>query len=334
MRWTYAVAVLLLPAIVGTSSCAQSQSKQKKEVQVKVVREGGTWLGVTLRDMTADLAKEKGVKTESGALVTSVTEDSPAEKAGIQEDDIIVGFGGDKIGDSDDLVKAVHEKKKGETVDVVVVRGENKKTLQATLAESSGRPETYSFTVPTPPAMPHALSWFGGGGMYGLRLSTLSRQLGEYFGAPNGHGVLVTEVTKKSPAATAGFKAGDVIVKIGSETIEDIHDIRSALEDYKKGDKASVEVLRKGSRTSLSLEVTGSPDHWKSGNFFWYGDHPEGIHDEESGEDAPALIEQNAFHRDMELLEKNLQEMGKKLKEDMKVLKQRLQHDLQRLYGV
>ncbi len=339
MRWTFGVALLLLSAIFGTMSCAQSNSQARKEVRVKIVHEGGAWLGVTLRDLTADLAKEKDVKTESGALVTSVVEDSPAEKAGIQEDDIIVGFRGKTIGDSDDLVKAVQEGKKGETVDVVVMRKDAKKTLQATLEEGSGTPRTFAFRAPAAPLIPHFTVNIGREA-YGLRLSTLNRQLGEYFGAPNNHGVLVQEVIRRSAAEKAGFKAGDVIVKIGSETIENVHDVRSALEGYKKGDKAQFDILRKGERKTIALDITSEQHGGSYHGWNWFRsdtDVPDEIDIEEGPGvemDAPATIEENAFHRDMQKLGQELRHLGRNLKERMQELRQKLQQELRHISDV
>src|SRR5512141_2258313 len=206
MRVTQIVALLVLPFILGGTSCAQTSKEKQKHVGVRVKSHDGAWLGVTLSDMTPKTAKEMEAKTESGALVRSVSEDSPAEKAGIKEDDIVIEFNGKPIADSDDLVKAVGGAKAGETVDVVVMRKDDKQTLKATLAEAPAPPEPMVVTVPHVPDM-NMFMRHAGESSYGLSLRTLNRQLGEYFGAPGGHGVLVDEVRKKSPAANAGFKA-------------------------------------------------------------------------------------------------------------------------------
>ena len=95
---------------------------------------------------------------------------------------------------------------------------------------------------------------------WGLDLSELNEQLGEYFNAPNGHGLLVERVEKKSSGEQAGFKAGDVITKINKTAVEDMRDFSDALEDVEEGDKVEVEILRKGAAKTISIEVEEDDD--------------------------------------------------------------------------
>ncbi len=89
----------------------------------------------------------------------------------------------------------------------------------------------------------------------GLSLRTLNPQLGAYFGAPEGKGVLVEEVKEGSAAAKAGFKAGDVIVRAGKKTLERSSELRTVIAAHDKGEKITVEVLRKGSKQTLTIEA-------------------------------------------------------------------------------
>lgn len=199
MQRSTIITVILLPVFLGMTACAQSS--RRRDDQSDKPREKTAWLGVRLQDMSARLAREMSQKTESGALVRSVTEDSPAEKAGLKEDDIIIEFNGKKVEDSDDLVNAVHDAKPDASADIVVVRDNERKTLKATLGEMPEREEHVMVTpphVPVPPRMKQ-FEIFRGAGGYGLMLRTLNRQLAAYFGAPNNHGVLVEEVRKGAP---------------------------------------------------------------------------------------------------------------------------------------
>jgi membrane-associated protease RseP (regulator of RpoE activity) len=112
----------------------------------------------------------------------------------------------------------------------------------------------FSTMVPTPRVSP-GIHLFRNTATCGMQMTDLNKQLGEYFGAPGGKGVLVEEVEEESEAAKAGFKAGDVILRIGDEKIEDLSDVSDALEDLKEGEKANVEILRKGSRQTLTLTI-------------------------------------------------------------------------------
>jgi predicted metalloprotease with PDZ domain len=99
-----------------------------------------------------------------------------------------------------------------------------------------------------------------------MELQDLNKQLGEYFNAPDGKGVLVTEVETGSSAEKAGFKAGDVITKVGSQSVREMDDIWDEVEEYEEGQSVDVEILRKGSRQSLQLTIEESDyDMWFRG---------------------------------------------------------------------
>ena len=88
-------------------------------------------LGVSVRDVSKKLADKMKLKAASGAYVSDVEGESPAEEAGILEGDVIVKFGTKEIGDSDDLIRAVRKSEPGEEVTIVVNRGGDSKTLKA-----------------------------------------------------------------------------------------------------------------------------------------------------------------------------------------------------------
>jgi len=200
------------------------------------------------------------VKTEEGALVTEVLEKSPAEKAGLKDDDIIVEYDGSKITDADALRAAVRATKPGTMVSLSVVRKDETKKLSAEIGKA---PRATTMVVPHPPGPggAHAFAFFGDNSqLMGMRLHELGEQLGEYFQAPNGRGVLVEEVEKESAGAKAGVKAGDVLTAIGGSTVEDMRDVRRALRDRDEGEKVDLTVLRRGEKQSRSLTAEASDD--------------------------------------------------------------------------
>jgi S1-C subfamily serine protease len=277
------------------------------------------------------------VTTETGALVNNVVEDSPAEKAGIKEEDVIIEFDGKKIDDADDLMRAVRDKKPGASLSVVVMRGNEKKTLNATLGKLPHSERSYSFTIP--PIAPHPrIRMFHGDGMLGMSLLELNDQLGDYFGAPEGRGVLVKSVKQNSKAGKAGFKAGDVIIKIGKETVDDVDDVYSALSDYNEGDKVECEIIRKGSRTTLSLEVPETQD--LHGYYFNFGPHSGMMKEFDIDlDDLPGKelhdfeIDHHNFRHDMEILRRNLQEMGRTIRDNLMKLRSELRVSLKNVVG-
>jgi C-terminal processing protease CtpA/Prc len=248
--------------VMTSSSCAQRESADEHEADVVVSTRGRAWLGVSIEDMSERLARRMNVKTLKGALVNSVSDDSPARKAGIKEDDIIVSFNGKSIDDASDLTSAVGKAEPGASVECVVMRRNDRKSMQVTVAKAPTSPMawvTRAPRAPMPPARPGHFT-FMSGGMLGLGVMDLNRQLAEYFEIPGGRGVLVSSVDKDGPGARAGLKAGDVIVSMGSADVDDIDDIHWVLSDRREGDSVEIGYVRKGARRSATVTVDESSD--------------------------------------------------------------------------
>jgi len=272
-------------------------------------------LGVSLEDITPRLKERKHLSVDDGAYVNDVVEDSPAEKAGIQEGDVIVKFNDRTIEDSDDLMRAVEKTKAKSDVKIEIVRNKDRKTLTATL-ERSRAPRSWSWNfggghtpmspkmprMPKLPQMPRHFGMLSGDHFGGLTVQELTRQLAEYFQVPDRHGLLVTEVEKESDGDKAGFKAGDVITKIGSVSIRDIDDMRSELEDS-EGKDVAVGVLRNGKPVPLTLHLEAEDDD----DDYSYHSLPDSrIHRESSIGGSGFGLKQRVLDRVMESL-KNLQ---------------------------
>lgn len=338
------VFALALPLLVTGMACGHGGEAPAPQMELKVIAEseGSSrtgFLGVSTMDVSSSVTKEKNLSVKSGALVNAVTEDSPAEKAGIEENDVIIEFNGTAIADAQALVKAVRKAEPGSKATVVVMRGKEKKTLQATLGK---RPAMHAFAMPAiphVPAVPHIPRFdvrvFGGGSAQGLHLMDLNAQLREYFGAPEGKGVLVEKVDKRSAARDAGFKAGDVILRVGKEEVEDAEDIRDALGDVKGGDSTEVEILRKGSRLKLQLEVDQDEDM----GGYYFRSHPDkdSEHEYESQllKKETEQLKQNKFklEKEMKQLQEELRSMGKEIRSRMDMLRKTLGRELRQVIG-
>jgi predicted metalloprotease with PDZ domain len=251
--------LMTLPVLFGMTTCSHAMDSPTV-ITVSPEPGGRGWLGVSIQDMTSRLARSMGVKTREGAFVNDVVDESPADSAGIREEDIIVKFNGEPVEDASDLMDAVRKVKPGKTVSVELMRDDAKKTLNVRVGKLPRRERhAYSFTVPPVPRM----KMFRLSDMFGLELMELNDQLAEYFEVPNREGVLIQEVEKNSAGDKAGFKAGDVIVKADKESVEDVDDIRHALRNRDEGDKVEFEVIRKGTRKSLTLEVDEVPRSYR-----------------------------------------------------------------------
>lgn len=296
---------MLFIALFGVLIVANSPAQDKKrDVRVHVQRmssENSGWLGVTLSSKVTKTEKDGETIEErtEGAEVESVIDDSPADSAGLEEGDIITHVDGEEIDDASDLVDAIGDKEPGDLVTLRVKRDGSEQKIGVVLADRDDG--AYAFATKLYHNMPKNLGRMAGklGNMaksfkvmtskpvIGVKVQTLEKQLGEYFKAPNGKGVLVTEVMdiEDSPAQQAGMKAGDVIVKINAESVEDRHDISSALEGLKKGDKLSIDVIRDGQRKTLTANVNEDVSEGGTRMMEWHGKAPMGgIFQDEDGE--------------------------------------------------
>jgi len=327
MKTTMVIVAVALLLLLGGAAWVHKASDHGTIVRVKSPDDRTGYLGVSIQDMTHRLAKGMGTKTDEGALVTDVTEDSPAEEAGIKEEDIITEVDGKKISDADDLREVVRHIKPETRVDIIVMRKDEKKTLTATIGKAPRtRSYSYSFTPPEMPRIPRgpmSIHIFRNSRLLGMELSELNEQLGKYFEAPDGKGVLVNEVEEGSKAEKAGFLAGDVITKIGKEPIEDIRDVEHALRDYKKGDKADVEIIRKGSRKTLTVDIPDGDRHHGFGVNPW-GDGQDEMDLEMDLRDLPRELP----HHDLDKLKMELRRLGREIEAKVRQIREGIEGKL------
>ncbi len=316
-----ALVILSVVVLLGsTPADAAAQSHERETIIENFSGPGnGGWLGVSIEDLTPEVCKELKTSTKEGVVVTSVKEESPAQKAGLQKNDIIVAVNGHAVSDRWDLLKRIRSEDPGSSVSLSIVRTNEKRTLTAVL---EGSDEHEMRVEPMLGSISPPFYRISESETQGLRLKDLNDQLGEFFGAPNDRGVLVEEVLHDSPAAVAGFKAGDVIVRVGKDPIEDILDVRNAMRHYDGGDSALVEVLRKGSSLTLSLKL-GGQEHGR------YQFRSGGI--SPSWHDGSFERDSHEFQSRMRDFGDRMKKFGKDLEIRMKGLRDRIRDQLRHI---
>jgi serine protease Do len=249
----------------------------------------GSYLGVDTRDISADRLGALHLKEEAGVEVTLVDQDAPAGKAGIKEHDVILSINGNKVESVEQLRRMIREVAPGRTVAVGISRNGQPITLKALLADRKHSfamgPNNFHFEVPAVPAVPaipaipaipEIAEWDApvsvvvvhSSARSGLMVENLTPQLGDFLGVKDGQGVLVRSVEKGSRAERAGFRAGDVVVKVNGEAVHDSGDFSHALRGRTK-DTVPVNIIRdkKGQTLTLTLperKQTGSIEETKS----------------------------------------------------------------------
>ena len=279
MRTTI-LAILILPMFAAVASGGQLCSQEPFSEAFGYSSEdfgGGSYLGVDTRDVTADRLADLKLKEEHGVEVTLVDQDAPAGKAGIKEHDVILTLNGNQVESVEQLRRMIREIPPGRTVNLGISRAGQLMTLKTQLADrrqtfALARPgKAITFAMPAIPAMPAlpavpatpfvpdmdmpvSIVVVHSSARSGLMVENLTPQLGDYFGAKDGKGVLVRSVEKGSRAEQAGFRAGDVIVKVNGESISDSGDFTHAVRG-RKGSSVTVNIIRERKEQNLTLTV-------------------------------------------------------------------------------
>ncbi len=249
------VGVIAMVGLIAAVAVARDYRTGTMEMTKNKKSQSGAWLGVYTESVDKSLMRRLDLTVSSGELVTDVVTDSPADKAGFEEDDVITAVDGTKITSNTELSDVIAQHKPGDKVSITLVREGKEKQVLVSLGDREESDEPDIVTIPR-----HSRTWTFATpnrtyGYIGVSLSDLTRQLGTYFGVERGRGALVSEVEEGSPAEAAGLKAGDVIVAIDDEKVGDVNEARELIRDRKEGDKVSVSVLRDRKPLKLTVEV-------------------------------------------------------------------------------
>lgn len=271
-----ALAIVALSVTLGMTMLRAQGNDDSDDQNINVLIQGPneSWLGVDLRDVTADQARDWKLGESYGALVKSVEPDSPAAKAGLQSGDVIEQFAGERVHSVAELRRMVNETPPGRTVQIEVRRNGETKTLSAKLEHRNnglGPLISRGFAnawpeVNLPHNFPNNFSILIGGPRLGIEVESLNPQLGAYFGVNDGKGVLVKEVEKGSAAEKAGLKAGDCIVNLDATPIESGEDLHRALMDRQneKQQDATLTIVRDRKQQTLTVHIEApAPERWR-----------------------------------------------------------------------
>jgi len=203
-------------------------SDQARGIVQQIVQNGSVqrgWLGVAIAPVTPEIASSLKLSAAKGAMVNQVTDDSPASRAGVREGDVILSFGDRPIASVQDLTRAVADTKAGTTRDLRIVRDGREQTLKVSIAALKDDAPRPTLAANTPNAT-------RGGG---LEMADLGLTLGV-----NGSDVVVTAVRVNSPAADAGIRQGDKLVRVNQSTPASPEAAKKAVDDAKKANSEAV----------------------------------------------------------------------------------------------
>jgi len=249
--------VMVVPGYAQTSAPQSARSTTLRGIASR------GYLGVGVVELTDDRVKALNLKDDQGLEVKRVDENSPAAKAGLKENDVILEVNGKGVEGIEQFQILIGEMPPGSKVGLTIWRNGAKQTMSATLDSRPGNffvfggPDFPGAPMPPMPPVP-----FNGGNPFptipgnspivGFEGEALNPQLADYFGVKEG--VLVRSVTAKTPAERAGLKAGDVVVKVNGTPVTTPREITGLVRSSRK--KAiSFTVVRNKKEISLNVEV-------------------------------------------------------------------------------
>jgi len=155
------------------------------------------WLGVSIQDVTEEIARNLKLKSSAGALIAEVFEGDPADKAGLKAGDVVVEVNGRTIKSSHDLLMVVADFHVGEKVEIKAIRDGQEKTFQVVISERKEKPELAA-----------------GGEYFGMRVQEITPDIAKHLGIAQKSGVIVVDVKEGSPADEAGIRPQDLILQV------------------------------------------------------------------------------------------------------------------------
>src|SRR5229473_899046 len=257
---------------------AQEPSTAEATRAFSIMIDGGTFLGVSVEDISKENMSRYGMREVRGVGVTQVVKDSPAEKAGLKKDDVILRFDGESVTSARKLTRLVGEASADQTVRITISRGGSEQEVSATLAKHDGvqnvfgramPPGIFRGTTPFPmkidpgmieinPGEGGFAFAFGGNRRIGVSTQPLTKQLADYFGVKDG-GLLITSVNESSPAAKAGLKAGDVITAVDGEKVASPGDVSRAISKKQDGD-ITLTIIRDHNTQTITVTPEKNPE--------------------------------------------------------------------------
>ena len=315
-----ALLICLLMLALGAAAAGQASPaapaapRAPKPPEPMMYTPGSSYLGVDISDITPERSAALQLKETRGVEVTMVDQDAPAGKAGLKEHDVIVSFNGETLESVEQMRRLIRETPPGRTVTLGLVRAGQPLTLNAQVGKRrmAGMGPDHEIHIP-PIHIPEmdipSIAVLQYSRRNGVVVENLTPQLADFFGARNGQGVLVRSVEKGSAGEAAGLKAGDVIVRVGNETVSESGDWSRLMRT--RGGKVPVVVIRDRREQTLTLNL------------------PERAPDDSSSLDWDKLDQQFAdLEPKLERAQEALQRSLEKQQQEVQKLQEQMKHSL------
>ena len=272
-RYLGVAAVALSIASLASPPGAAAQIKQVKHLFQEVNPLGSHaqgYLGVLVGDVDSEQASKLKLKEVRGAVITLIDHDAPAGQAGLHVNDVVLSVNGHNVQSAEEFSHLLREVPAGHKVNLGISRDGAMQNSTVLLVDRKAMEHDVwnkmnnGDAFPPPPTGMGLLSgggdsmpsfhmpWFGSSLNVGVLVEPLTSQMADYLGVPNG--VMVKQVARKSEAASAGFRAFDVVLKVGNESVKTTADWDRALRSN-QGKTVPIYILRERKQQTLSMQV-------------------------------------------------------------------------------
>jgi len=255
------VMLLAITSVASTTNGkTQDDNEGKRPRRARVAGTGenlferGSYIGISIDEVSAEAARRLKLREERGALVSDVVAGGPAAQAGLKKDDVIVRWNGQAVDSGSQLLRHRRETPAGRTVHLGILRDGRDMELDLKLGERAGGFERLRAMAPREGGADNVFFSFSDRGRLGASLQSLTPQLAEFFGLSGRKGVLVSSVEENSAAAKAGLQAGDIILSIGGEDIDNPMEIGRELRKRDEG-PVDLKILRNRQERSLTVQL-------------------------------------------------------------------------------
>ncbi|MBI5510213.1 MAG: Do family serine endopeptidase [Deltaproteobacteria bacterium] len=201
-----------------------------------------SWIGIKIQPLSSELAESYGLKSPNGALVAEVVDGSPADKAGIQGEDVVLEFDGKPVRNSTDLPLFASMAGVGRKVELKVWRKGSEKRVSVTLQE-----------YPDDEKMVAKADAEGGGGELGLTVADVSPKLQRQFGLEADSGVIIKDIDPNGVAARARLRPGDVIVSFNGKAVKTAREFAQGVRALGAGAVIRLQVNRGNGRLFVAF---------------------------------------------------------------------------------
>jgi serine protease Do len=198
-----------------------AKSIEEQLVKTGTVQRG--YAGISMQPLTADMAEFFKMDNTNGAIVTSVAEDSPADKAGLKKDDVIIRIDNKMISDTQDVKNIIGFTAPGTEVEITIMRDGREKKVVMTVGSQDESELAATSDI---------------GQKLGLTVQTVDEETADQYGVKEGQGVVITDVESGSPAEYVRLRSGMVILEVNGEAVNNVGEFNQALKKTEETKKA------------------------------------------------------------------------------------------------